>query len=145
MTIQGQSIGVASSATGFNGLDGVLGLGPTGLTQGTTSGGGEIPTVVDNLFSQGTIPEEVLGVYFIPAAETSENGELTFGGHDESAIVGEMNYVPLTTTSPASTFWGIDQSISYGGTTILSETAGIVDTGTTLLLIATGERRVVTG
>ena len=145
MTIQGQSIGVASSATGFDGLDGVLGLGPTGLTQGTTSGGGEIPTVVDNLFSQGTIGAPILGVSFVPTTETSQNEELTFGGYDTSAIVGSVSYVPLTTTSPASTFWGIDQSISYGGTTILSETAGIVNTGTTLLLIATGERRVVTG
>ena len=46
---------------------------------------------------------------------------------------------PLTTTSPASEFWGIDQSIQYGASTrILSTTAGVVDTGTTLTLIATG-------
>ncbi|KAI9441955.1 hypothetical protein BJY52DRAFT_1229332 [Lactarius psammicola] len=38
----------------------------------------------------------------------------------------------------AVSFWGIDQSIRYGpSTTILSTTAGIVDTGTTLILIAT--------
>ena len=146
LVILEQSIGVASSSAGMNaGVDGILGVGPTGLTQGTVNNTDTVPTVSDNLFSQGTIPEEVLGVYFIPAAETSNNGELTFGGHDESAIVGEMNYVPLTTTSPASTFWGIDQSISYGDTTILSKTAGIVDTGTTLILIATGELRVETG
>jgi len=35
-------------------------------------------------------------------------------------------------------YWGIDQSVTYGGsTTILNRTAGIVDTGTTLLLLAT--------
>lgn len=33
---------------------------------------------------------------------------------------------------------GIDESITLGGTSILSETAGIVDTGTTLILIASG-------
>ena len=33
-------------------------------------------------------------------------------------------------------YWGIDQDISYGSDTILSTTAGIVDTGTTLLLLA---------
>ena len=45
---------------------------------------------------------------------------------------------PLTGTSPASNYWGINQSITYGssGTTILDSTAGIVDTGTTLVLIA---------
>jgi len=36
---------------------------------------------------------------------------------------------PVTSTSPASEHWGIDQSVSYGTTTILSTTAGIVDTG----------------
>ena len=36
---------------------------------------------------------------------------------------------PITTTSPASDYWGIDQSVQYGTTTILDTTAGIVDTG----------------
>ena len=37
----------------------------------------------------------------------------------------------VTSTSPASQYWGITQSITYGSshTTILSSTAGIVDTG----------------
>ena len=37
---------------------------------------------------------------------------------------------PITSTSPASSYWGIDASIAYGDTSILSLTAGIVDTGT---------------
>jgi len=37
---------------------------------------------------------------------------------------------PRTSTSPASLYWGIDQSVRYGySTTILASTAGIVDTG----------------
>jgi cathepsin E len=48
---------------------------------------------------------------------------------------------PLTTaTGRSNLFWGIDQSIRYGtSTTILTKTAGIVDTGTTLTFIATGK------
>ena len=48
---------------------------------------------------------------------------------------------PITSTSPASEYVGIDQSITYGsaGTTILSSTAGITDTGTTLVLLASGQ------
>ncbi len=44
----------------------------------------------------------------------------------------------LAPTSPASLYWGFDQSITYGPTSkaILPLTAGIVDTGTTLLLIS---------
>ena len=138
LVIENQSIGVASSATGFNGVDGILGVGPVDLTSGTVSNTGTVPTVTDNLLSQGTISEEVLGIYYIPASESS-TGELTFGGYDNTVITSSVNYVPLTTTSPASEYWGIDQSITYGGSTILSSTAGIVDTGTTLILIASGE------
>lgn len=52
---------------------------------------------------------------------------LTFGG----------THSPLTTASPSSYYWGINQSILYGSSTILSTTAGIHDTGTSLILIAT--------
>lgn len=48
------------------------------------------------------------------------------------------HHSPITSTSPAKEYVGIDQSISYGGSTILATTAGIVDTGTTLTLIASG-------
>ena len=57
---------------------------------------------------------------------------------DMSKYTGSVTYTSVTTTSPASLYWGIDESITHGsGTTILSSTAGIVDTGTTLVLIAT--------
>ncbi|KAG1719342.1 aspartic peptidase domain-containing protein [Suillus paluster] len=74
-----------------------------------------------------------------------QRSQIPNGGHkhlhihryDSSKTTSSVNYVPLTTTSPASSYWGIDQSIAYGNSTILSETAGIVDTGTTLIFIAT--------
>ena len=41
--------------------------------------------------------------------------------------------------SPAADYVGVDQSVTYGTeTAILRTTAGIVDSGTTLLLLATG-------
>ncbi|KAG0695483.1 acid protease [Suillus ampliporus] len=136
LVITGQSIGVAKSSQGFSGVDGILGVGPTDLTQGTVSNVQSVPTVTDNLYSKGIISTETLGIYFAPPSSSS-TGELTFGGSDSSKTTSSVNYVPLTTTSPASNYWGIDQSIAYGSFTILSETAGIVDTGTTLILIAT--------
>ncbi|KAG8221342.1 acid protease [Butyriboletus roseoflavus] len=137
LVIHQQSIGVANWTNGTSGFDGILGLGPIDLTIGTVSNALEVPTVTDNLHTQKRISQEVLGVFFSPASEARSNGELMFGGYDNSVITSSVNYVPLTSTFPASEFWGIDQSISYGGTTILSSTAGIVDTGTTLILIAT--------
>ncbi|KAG1865900.1 aspartic peptidase domain-containing protein [Suillus subalutaceus] len=136
LVITEQSIGVASNSEGFGDVDGILGVGPTDLTYGTISDLETAPTVTDNLYSQGFIGVEALGIYFVPTTASDDAGELTFGGHDSSKITSSVTYVPLTTTSPASDYWGIDQSISYGRSTILSETAGIVDTGTTLVLIA---------
>jgi hypothetical protein len=139
LTITQQSIGVASTSTGFTGVDGIIGIGPLDLTEGTltNSPSTTIPTVTDNLYSQGTISEIVVGVSFEPTTtESDTNGELTFGGTDATKYTGTLTYTPLTTTYPASYYWGINESITYGATTILAETAGIVDTGTTLILIA---------
>ena len=163
LVVVNQSIGVASKAQGFQGVDGILGVGPTDLTQGTVSGQEMVPTVTDNLFSQGAIANASLGIFYQPTTEEGAlNGELTFGGVDESKcatfflhcspayihaknadtrcrITGDVTYVPITSTAPASNYWGIDQNLSYGdgGETLLSGSAGIVDTGTTLLMIAT--------
>ena len=51
--------------------------------------------------------------------------------------MGDINYVPITQQSPANKYWGIDQTISYGKDNILLQSAGIVDTGSTYLLLAT--------
>ena len=99
----------------------------------------KIPTISNNLFFQGKISSEVVGISFSPTTSLSSgNGELTFGGVDSSTYTGSITHTPITSVSPAKYYWGIDQSITDGssGATILGKTAGIVDTGTTLMLIA---------
>ncbi|KAF7307218.1 Aspartic proteinase [Mycena indigotica] len=140
LVIPNQSIGVASRSSGFSGTDGILGLGPVALTVGTLTNARtqSVPTVTDNLFTQGTINANSIGISFQPTTSLEvTNGEITFGGTDPSRFTGSITFTPITSTSPASLYWGINQSITYGGTTILSSTAGIVDTGTTLIYIAT--------
>ncbi|KAI0826845.1 acid protease [Trametes gibbosa] len=140
LVIEKQSIGVASTAQGFQGVDGILGIGPADLTDGTVSGNQLVPTVTDNLFAQGTIENDSIGIFYQPTTESGAlNGELTFGSVDTTKCVGDVSFVPITSTQPASMYWGIDQDVSYGsdGTSLLSGSAGIVDTGTTLLLLAT--------
>jgi cathepsin E len=140
LTITQQSIGVASETEGFTGVDGIIGIGPVDLTldtlfPATTS---PIPTVTDNLFSSGAISAHEIGISFEPSITGNDlNGEISWGGTDSTKFTGSITFIPLTTTSPSSEFWGIDQSIQYGASTvILAETAGIVDTGTTLILMA---------
>jgi cathepsin D len=100
-TVSKQSIGVARTASGFTGVDGIIGFGPVDLTEGTVSGEDEIPTFMDNLYNQGTISTEVLGVYFAPESGSDSddtNGELTLGGTDSSKYSGSITYTPTLTS-----------------------------------------------
>ncbi|KAJ7361452.1 aspartic peptidase A1 [Mycena albidolilacea] len=139
LVIPKQSIGVASTSSGFDGVDGILGIGPVDLTEGTLSSGSTlIPTVTDNLFSQGTITTNAIGISFEPTTtEDDVNGSIAFGGTDSTKFTGSIAFTPVTSTSPASDYWGINQAVTYGSTSILASTAGIVDTGTTLIYLAT--------
>ncbi|OCH85904.1 acid protease [Obba rivulosa] len=141
LVITNQGIGVASQSEGFDGVDGILGLGPVDLTLGTLFPDTEatIPTVTDNGFTQGSLTDHEVSFSFQPTTEeVNVNGVVTFGGVDSSRFEGPLSFVPITSTSPSSEFVGIDQSITYGsaGTAILTNTAGIVDTGTTLLWLS---------
>ncbi|KAJ3753637.1 family A1 protease [Lentinula raphanica] len=136
LVITSQSIGVASSSEGFEGTDGILGIGPDDLTEGTVSGVSTVPTVTDNLFSQGTISEKVVAISFEPTtSDEVTNGELTFGGTDSSKFTGDITYTLLSYRSKTGDYWGITQTVTYGSTTIQSSLSGIVDTGTTLLYL----------
>ncbi|KAF8879852.1 aspartic protease [Infundibulicybe gibba] len=128
LVIPDQSIGVASTSVGFDGTDGILGIGPVDLTTGTLSpaNGTEVPTVTDTSFSRKLITANEIGISFEPTT-TRNNERRTHLG-------------PRTTAFPASEFWGVDQSIKYGTLTIqpLSAVSSIQipSAGTTLVLIA---------
>ncbi|KAJ3973543.1 acid protease [Lentinula raphanica] len=133
LAVVNQSIGEAIESVGFDGVDGIMGFGPVDLTEGTLSSSptGTIPTVMDNLFSQGTISSETLGVFLAPTTEDDPvNGELSFGGVDTSKATGPMSF--FQSTLP---FWAISQSATFGDTTIMNLTTCVVDTGTTLVLL----------
>ncbi|KAL1864545.1 hypothetical protein Daus18300_007560 [Diaporthe australafricana] len=139
LSVSSQSIGSASTSTGFSGVDGIIGFGPVGLTSGTVSNANTVPTFMDNLKSQGSITTEVLGVSFKPesGSDTDDtNGELTLGGTDTSKYTGTLTYFSKLTSGTASAYWGISiASFKYGSTTLASSASGIVDTGTTLIYI----------
>ncbi|KAF8816930.1 aspartic peptidase A1 [Phlegmacium glaucopus] len=131
LIVRNQAIGVASTVN----------LGPTDLTLGTLSPATNtlVPTIVDNAFAQKLITADEISIAFKPInVSESLNGVLTWGGTDSTNFIPPISFSPITTVSPANEFWGIDLSIRYGAsTTILAQTAGIIDSGTTLILIAT--------
>ncbi|KAG2075326.1 acid protease [Suillus decipiens] len=141
LTVVGQEIGVAVDSEGYAGYDGVLGIGPVSLTLNTLmlTPNVSIPTVTDNLFNQHIIPANILGIFFKPYAgpRGQTGGQLTFGGTDSGLRIGDITYTPITEFPPASNYWGIDQSITYGGVPILENAIGIVDPGHLLIAIST--------
>ena len=58
-----------------------------------------MPTVTDNAFAQGLIPVKEIGISFTPSNSTDTvtpgltNGQLTFGGIDPSAFIGDITFV----------------------------------------------------
>ncbi|GAB5587373.1 hypothetical protein Unana1_02273 [Umbelopsis nana] len=140
LTIERQSIGVANYSNLGNHDDGLIGLAPVGLTVGTLSNKTQsVPTVQNNLYNDGTIDKNVIGIAFAPTSiQNDNNGQITFGGVDNTKFIGLLNYVNVTTRKPASEFWGLDASARYGNTPLLVNATAIVDTGTTLHLFSTG-------
>jgi len=141
LTVPHQSVGISQYAEGFQGVDGIVGFGPVDLTEDTVSNTNTVPTFMDNLYKQGSISKEVLGVYFHPESGSDDddtNGELTLGGVDSSKYSGSITYFPKATSGSNAPYWGISvSSFSYNGKTLSGSAAGIVDTGTTLIIIPT--------
>ncbi|KAI0781844.1 acid protease [Abortiporus biennis] len=145
LTIVGQSIGVALIAEGFLGVDGILGLGPVGLTADTVTGPNAprlfltpnryylfLGFVMENLYSQHSIESNLISMSFSPpTAVNPSDGELTFGGIDASKYVGEIHYSNITLTSPASEYWGIDASDVFK--TYQQVTGAVLDESTRFL------------
>ncbi|KAG6328880.1 hypothetical protein ID866_10208 [Astraeus odoratus] len=133
LTVTPQGIGIPTELQGFpDGIDGILGLGPTRFTAGITPDHSEIPTVVDNLYSQGTITHPVLGVYLVPenVRNVGGGGLLSFGSVDATVLTSDVKYIPATQTPPASLYWGVDASLMYDDMSISGPISGVLDTGT---------------
>ncbi|KAG2071279.1 acid protease [Suillus decipiens] len=141
LTVVLQSIGVAQESSGFEHYDGMIGIGPAGLTVGSLKGLPKepIPTVIDSLFGQGTISKNVLGIFFQPyiGLPPETTGQITFGGTDSTKYNGNIVYTPITDFRGELNFWRINSRITYGNEEILTSKVGIVDSGCTLIYIDT--------
>ncbi|CEG63565.1 Putative Rhizopuspepsin-2 [Rhizopus microsporus] len=130
LLIKGQTIELAkreaaSFANGPN--DGLLGLGFDTIT--TVRG---VKTPMDNLISQGLISRPIFGVY-LGKASNGGGGEYIFGGYDSTKFKGSLTTVPIDNSRG---WWGITvDRATVGTSTVASSFDGILDTGTTLLIL----------
>src|SRR6267154_4731133 len=101
LVIPQQAICASSRDPNVFGLDGILGLGPVGFTSGTLQNAPTttIPTVTGNLYTLGAIPQEVIGIFFLPSISNSRTyGGITFGRTDATGADANPTNEHLTIT-----------------------------------------------
>jgi len=126
-TSMGQTFALAEHTDGLGGLydaakfDGILGLAFPSLSRDPG-----VNTLIPNLKEQGVLEEAMFAFYL----GDEEDGELAVGGYDESRIVGEVTWVDLL----APAYWLVKMDgVRFGSSVISAGSAGIMDTGTSLI------------
>ncbi|KAG2354226.1 aspartic peptidase domain-containing protein [Suillus spraguei] len=152
LTIPNYELAVASTVSNFRVYDGILGIGPQDLTANTLINDlhATYPTFTDWLVTAAAIRQNIVGIFFMPLIgnRATHVGELAFGEPDYTKCTSNIVYTDVTNTPRSKKFWGIDQRITYGDTDILLRTAGVIDTGSSFIYIASdayGRYRAATG
>ena len=118
-------LGSAYSAGKFDGL--------FGLAFNTISVNG-IPTPMDNMAEAGALDANLFSFYL--SNTDGSDGELLFGGINESKYTGELNWHALSNPR----YWQVAvDSFTVGGASISTSKAAIVDSGTSLLVGPTAD------
>jgi hypothetical protein len=90
-----------------------------------------VKTPMDNLVSEKLISQPIFGVY-LGKQKNGGGGEYIFGGYDQSKVGGTLTTVSV---DKSQGFWGITVDDLAAGSTSTGSFPGILDTGTTLLLL----------
>ncbi|KAI1315952.1 hypothetical protein EDD11_010590 [Mortierella claussenii] len=126
-----QTIGLAtqeSSQFGSSPADGLFGLGFNSIE--SVSG---VKTFLDNAIAAGALAQPVVSV-FLPSERVfnGQGGQYLFGGIDNSKYTGSLTYIPVTQEG----YWQIAiDDAGYNGQSLGQSSQGIVDTGTTLIIV----------
>ncbi|KAF9904531.1 1,3-beta-glucanosyltransferase [Linnemannia zychae] len=134
-----QTIGLAtaeSSQFGSSPDDGLFGLGFN-----TIESVRGVKTFLDNAIAANLLAQPVVSV-FLPSERlfNGKGGEYLFGGIDESKYTGSLTYVPVTRKA----YWQVAiEDMFYNGQSLGQAAEGIIDTGTTLVIIGDAAARAV--
>ncbi|KAI1315953.1 hypothetical protein EDD11_010591 [Mortierella claussenii] len=134
-----QTIGLATSesaqfAKGVE--DGLFGLGFN-----TIESVPGVKTFLDNAIASGALAKPVVSV-FLPSYRKNGGvgGQYLFGGIDSTKYTGDLTYINVSQQG----YWQIPMDdITYNGQSLGQSAEGIVDTGTTLVIIGTAAAKAV--
>lgn len=114
-------------AFAFGKFDGIL-----GLAYDTISVNHIVPPFY-SMLNQKLLDEPVFG--FRLGSSEEDGGDMTFGGLDEKAFSGKMEYVPIRRKG----YWEVElEKIGFGEEELdLENTGAAIDTGTSLIVMPT--------
>ncbi|KAF8921689.1 hypothetical protein BGZ58_004012 [Dissophora ornata] len=136
-----QTIGLATDESdqfGSSPEDGLFGLGFNTIE--SVSG---VKTFMDNAIAAGVLSQPVVSV-FLPSVRRNggTGGEYVFGDIDSTKFDGSLTYVPVTKQG----YWQVAiGDISAGGKSLGQSSEGIIDTGTTLIMVGDAAAQAIHG
>jgi saccharopepsin len=131
LTVKKQDFAEATKEPGlafaFGKFDGIL-----GLAYDTISVNHIVPPFY-NMLNQGLLDEPVFS--FRLGSSEEDGGDAIFGGIDESAYTGKIQYVPIRRKG----YWEVElEKIGFGDEELeLESTGAAIDTGTSLIVMPT--------
>ncbi|KAH9811582.1 aspartic peptidase A1 [Melampsora americana] len=130
LTLPNVTIGNVSKLVGFDGFDGLLGLGLSSESYPRDAENiGELLTPTGIMYDRELLEEVMFGISFMPTRSAPDpNGLITFGGVNPNRFIGDLVWYPCSSYHT----WDWKASISYGDATLSeSELRGSFDTSYT--------------
>jgi len=113
-------------------FDGICGMGLDDISVD------HVETPLRALVNSGKLDEPVFAFYL---GSGGADGELTIGGVNSAHYIGDFHYVPVVEMIPGTTgYWEIVlDDVTVNGQSISSAKRGVVDSGTSLMVVPTNE------
>lgn len=101
----------------------------------------KVLTPIEALAKAGTLSGAFVGYALGRVSDSQNIGQVTFGGIDQTKFSGDLTIFPNVNKKG---FWeGTMNVVQVGGKTILTDRTGILDTGTTLMVLPPEDAAVV--
>jgi hypothetical protein len=117
-------------------FDGICGMGLDDISVD------HVETPLRALVNSGKLDEPVFAFYL---GSDGADGELTLGGVNSAHYTGDFHYVPVVEMVPGTTgYWEIVlDDVTVNGQSISSAKRGVVDSGTSLMVVPSNEIKAV--